>query len=104
MPKYMISKLIKDAMPAIQEIGREEITKAHAVGRPGVYMIGDRIVVEYPGGEIVSLSEHRRRIVEATAAQIDIPGIEDMTEAEIDDLSDRLVREARADARSQNTD
>jgi hypothetical protein len=48
----LISKLIKHAMPAIKEMGREEIAKAHAAGLPGVYMIGDKIVREYRDGRI----------------------------------------------------
>lgn len=48
----MISKLITDAMPAIKAMGREEIAKAHAVGLPGVYMIGERIVREYLDGRV----------------------------------------------------
>ena len=92
----MITKLVKKAMPRIKTMGREEIAKAHAAGKPGIYMIDGEIVAEYPSGEIVSISEHRQRITEATAAQIDIAGLSEMTEDEIDELADQLVKEARA--------
>ncbi|MGO8034933.1 hypothetical protein [Rhizobium leguminosarum] len=48
----MITKLIKGAMPAIKEMGRAEIAKAHAAGLPSTYMTGDKIVREYPDGRI----------------------------------------------------
>ncbi|MBX5164834.1 hypothetical protein [Rhizobium sp. NZLR4b] len=85
----------KAFMPAIRIMGRDEITNAHAAGLPGVYMVGNEIVYEYPGGEIVGLAEHRRRNAEAIAAQIKLQGLESMTEDEIDELADRLVEEAR---------
>ncbi len=49
---YLISNLIKKAMPRIKAMGREEIDKAHAVGLPGVYMIDGKIVREYPDSRI----------------------------------------------------
>ncbi|NKM65277.1 hypothetical protein GFL58_30640 [Rhizobium leguminosarum bv. viciae] len=52
MPEPKITKLIKAAMPAIKNMGRTEIAKAHAMGLPGVYMIGKKIVREFPDGRI----------------------------------------------------
>lgn len=48
----LITELIKHAMPAIRSMGRAEIAEAHAKGLPGIYMIGDRIVREYPDGHV----------------------------------------------------
>ncbi|MGO4569047.1 hypothetical protein AB4Z52_29370 [Rhizobium sp. 2YAF20] len=56
----MITKLIRESMPAIKQMGRDEIA-AHAQGLPGVYMIGEEIVWEYPGGEVFGETEHRQR-------------------------------------------
>lgn len=49
---YLISNLIKKAMPRIKAMGRDEIAKAHAAGQPGVYFLDGKIVREYPGGRI----------------------------------------------------
>ncbi len=48
----MITKLIKEAMPAIKTMGRAEIDKAHAMGMSGVYVRDGKIVREYPDGRI----------------------------------------------------
>ncbi|ARQ58966.1 hypothetical protein Kim5_CH02923 [Rhizobium sp. Kim5] len=82
-------------MPKLKLMARAEIEKAHAAGLPGVYMRGDEVVWEYPDGEVVGLAEHRRRNAEAMAAQVNMPGLCDMTEDEIDDLADQLVEDDR---------
>ncbi|WSG96397.1 hypothetical protein U8P76_05660 [Rhizobium johnstonii] len=81
-------------MPAIKNMGRAEIAKAHSAGLPGVYMIGEKLVWEYPGGEVVGIEEHRRRNAQAMAAQVELPTL--ATEDEIDELADQLVKEERA--------
>ncbi|MBX5152588.1 hypothetical protein HJB78_16580 [Rhizobium lentis] len=97
MSEATIRKLVREAMPKLKLMSRAEIRKAHADGLPGVYMRGDEIVWEYPTGDIVDLVEHRRRNAEAMAAQVNLRGGSDMTEDEIDELVDCLVKEVRSD-------
>lgn len=43
------------------------------------------------------IADRRNRNAEAMARQVDIAGLDSMSEDEIDELADRLVEEARAE-------